>query len=202
MTALAAAGGVLVVPQPSFGQEVSDRTLSDVKVEKFGGCSVLTVNFNIRVQMLSYFPQNGRELHVRVRPLDVATSNQGQESLRTPASVPELRSIHYEGDNPSGPVLSLFFTEDMRYEIEAGAQPQALVIRLAKPAPGPICAGSPDRGSPPSPWAHSAPPPPLPPGVAVPAGLYDEEIYQAARDNTYVAKSMTVSYSRPITAKL
>lgn len=171
----AATAGGLVIPEPAFGQTVADRTLSDVRVENVGGCTTLTVNFNIRVQMLSFFPEgSGRELHVRVRPLDASSASLLRESLRTPSSVPELRSIEYEGDNPSGPVLSLFFTHDMRFEVGAGIQPQALVIKLAEPGAGAICAPA-NAGGPVLPpalvEAGSAPAAP-PPGIAVPAGLY------------------------------
>lgn len=154
--------GVSLLSQQALAQSVADRTLSDVKVENVGACSTLTVNFNIRVQMLSYFPTaSGREVHVRVQPLDSRANGMSRESLRTPATVPEVRSIQFEGDNPSGPVLSLFFSRDMRFEIAPGQQPQSIVIRLAKPGTGPIC------GAP----APSAAAPALP-AIEIPAGLY------------------------------
>ena len=174
----------IAIPAPAFGQAVSDRTLNDVKADNVGGCTALTVNFNIRVQLLSYFPTTGgRELHIRVRPLDTANINSLRESLRTPTSVPSVRSIEYEADNSSGPTLSLFFTRDMRFEVAAGAQPQAIVIKLAEPGIGAICAA-------PMSEAPQPPPPPMPealpeaapsappvaaaarPAIPVPAGLY------------------------------
>lgn len=148
------------LPAPAYGQAVADRTLSDVKVDNVGSCSTLTITFNIRVQMLSYFPTTaGQELHVRVRPLDPSSASMLRESLRTPASVPALRSIAYEGDNPSGPVLSLYFTRDMHFEAEAGRDPQTLVIRLTDPGSGAKCD------------TQNAPPPPAT-GLAIPQGLY------------------------------
>lgn len=154
--------GFSLLSQQALAQSVADRTLSDVKVENVGSCSTLTINFNIRVQMLSHFPTaSGREVHVRVQPLDSGVNGMSRESLRTPTTVPEVRSIQFEGDNPSGPVLSLFFSRDMRFEIAPGQQPQAIVIRLAKPGAGPIC------GAP----APSAAAPALP-AIEIPAGLY------------------------------
>lgn len=165
---MAARGAALVIvgasllTQPVSAQSVADRTLSDVKVENVGGCSTLTINFNIRVQVLSHFPTaSGREVHVRVQPLDTGANGMSRESLRTPTTVPEVRSIQFEGDNPSGPVLSLFFSRDMRFEIAPGQQPQSIVVRLAKPGAGPIC------GAP----APSASAPSLP-AIEIPAGLY------------------------------
>ena len=161
MTVAIAAGSAL--PVPAFGQAVADRTLSDVRVENVGTCSTLTINFNIRIQMLSYFPtEDGREVHVRVRPLDPGANSVLRESLRTPESVKALRSITYEGDNPSGPVLSLYFTRDMRFEVEPGREPQSLVIRLSE-AGKPLACEAPHVQ--PGSRAPTA-------GHAIPAGLY------------------------------
>ena len=160
------AASVAVLPAQAIGQTVSDRTLSDVKVNNVGACTALTINFNIRVQMLSFFPDgNGRELHVRVRPLDIARANASRESLRTPVTVPALRSIEYEGDNPAGPILSLFFTQDMHFEVEPGGQQQGITVRIADPAAGSCATGAasgrvvagPGQGA---------------PAMAIPSGLY------------------------------
>ena len=170
---LVAAAGAMVLPAPVAAQVVADRTLSDVNVDSVGGCTTLTVNFNIRVQVLSHFPtEGGRELHVRIRPLDSGTTNLLRESLRTPTSVPELRSIEYEGDNPSGPVLSLFFTRDMRFDVEAGSQPQSIVIRLDQPGMGPLCSAPAAPVMPTSQPAVVGGEKSPPPGVPIPAGLY------------------------------
>lgn len=173
----AVALSAIALPSPAFGQTVTDRALSDLKVESVGGCTTLTVNFNIRVQLVSYFPESrGRELHIRVLPLDAGSASQGRESLRTPATVPELRSVQYEGDNAAGPVLSLFFTHDMRFSVAAGTQPQQLVIELAEPG-AKSCAASASA----APVMPAPPPTPAEPGSAVsppviaaeiPAGLY------------------------------
>ena len=89
----AAVTGGLVLPVPAFGQAVADRTLSDIKVEKLGDCTTLSINFNIRVQMLSAFPESGQELHVRLRPLDMAQALGARESLRPPSSVYSLYAL-------------------------------------------------------------------------------------------------------------
>ncbi|MFM5893524.1 MAG: SPOR domain-containing protein [Novosphingobium sp.] len=152
--AVAMTGGI-VLPDPAFGQVVSDRALSDVKADSVVGCTTLTVTFNIRVQVLSSFPTSGRELHVRIRPLDSAAVSQLRESLRTPLTVPELRSIEYEGDNPAGPTLSLFFTRDMQFAVNAGQQPQQLVVTVAEPG-GAMCSPDQSAGKSPAPSAQDA----------------------------------------------
>lgn len=134
---VALASGI-ALPAPAFGQTVADRALSDVRTEVAGTCTTLTVNFNMRVQVLSSFPAMGRELHVRIQPLDPVGSKLIRDSLRSPLNLPELRSIEYEGDNSGGPVLSLFFTKDMRFTVEAGRAPQMVVIQVSQP--GQSCA--------------------------------------------------------------
>ncbi|MEP7221979.1 MAG: SPOR domain-containing protein [Novosphingobium sp.] len=178
LAALAIATGVMAMPTPSFGQGSADANLSDVKVDKVGACTSVTVNFNIRVQLLSYFPQEAaRELHIRVRPLDAANVSALRESLRTPETVPELRSIEYDGSDPSGAVLTLFFTHDMRFEVVAGQQTQSIVVKLAEPGSGPICSdGSTGQTDLPAPNGQAsgaqAPPAGPAPGIAIPAGLF------------------------------
>lgn len=130
----ALAAGTLIAPAPVLAQTVSDRALSDLRVDTAGGCTTLTINFNIRVQLVSYFPEKvGRELHIRVLPLDGPGAALGRDSLRPPGSFPALRSVQYEGDNPAGPALSLFFTQDTAFTVRAGRAPQQLVIGLSNP---------------------------------------------------------------------
>lgn len=127
--ATAACTAALIAPEFAQAQSVSDRVLSDVSASTVGTCSVMTVTFNIRVQVLSFFPQtSGRELHIRVKPLEGI--RRLRESLRAPSGVPALRSIEYEGDNAAGPVLSLFFTRDVHFDVKSGDQPQNIVISV------------------------------------------------------------------------
>ncbi len=163
---IATVAGSLALPAPAFAQPVADRALSDVRVDSVGACTTLTINFNIRLQILSSFPESGRELHVRVRPLDSSGISAIKESLRTPTSVPDLRSIEYEGDSSSGPVLSLFFTKDTHFKVSPGLLPQQMVIGLSRPGAGAVCsqAVSVVPAAPPA----AAPPAAAPPPVAVP----------------------------------
>lgn len=128
-----AASAALVLPSPAFGQAVSDRALSGVRADTVGNCTSLTITFNSRVQLLSAFPEVGRELHIRVKPLDLAGSSRLRDSLRSPSTLPQLQSIEYEGDNSAGPTLSLFFTEDMQFTVSAGQQANTLVVQISKP---------------------------------------------------------------------
>lgn len=156
-----------LVPATALSQVVADRVLSDVKTRTIGTCSTVTITFNIRVQMLSYFPTTaGRELHIRIQPLDGGALS--RESLRTPAGVPSLRSIEYEGDNPAGPVLSLFFNKNTSFTVSAGNQPQSITIIIGGDAA--TCEkAAPDVTAP---VPVSGTEQPAKPQIPVPAGLY------------------------------
>lgn len=171
------------------GQTVSDRALSEVTTQSVGDCTTMTVRFHGRVQLLSFFPQtSGRELNIRLRPLD-AFSSGGRESLRSPASVPALRSIEFEGDNASGPTLSLFFKRDVRFDVSAGIDPDTIIISVSETSSDVLCKPVAANGEAPVPVqepepiaaAATAPATPIAPAVsapaagqiaAVPAGLY------------------------------
>lgn len=170
IVALAATAIAGAIPNAAMSQVVSDRILSDVRTKTIGECSTIVVTFNIRVQLLSFFPTtSGRELHIRVSPLD--GSALGRESLRTPAGIPALRSIEYEGDNPAGPVLSLFFNQNTNFTVAAGSQPQSIVITTGPNAAS--CANDSSAAVPAvSPQMTGQPAAPDRPQVPVPAGLY------------------------------
>lgn len=166
-----------------YAQSVADRVLSDVRVNTSGTCATLTVNFNIRVQVLSFFPQtSGRELHVRVKPLDQDFSRLARESLRTPSGVPALRSIEFEGDNPSGPVLSLFFTRDVRFDVAAGKQPQSVVITLDEPGSGELCPATSSVSATAPATGSGAVEQVAKPDIPIPAGLYVVNVLSQPKD--------------------
>ena len=122
-----------------FGQTVSDRALSDVTTQTVGDCTTMTIRFHGRVQLLSFFPQtSGRELNIRVRPLD-DTGLLGRESLRAPTGIPALRSIEFEGDNASGPTLSLFFKRDVKFDVAAGIEPETIIVSVSEIGSRSVC---------------------------------------------------------------
>jgi SPOR domain len=171
-----------------YGQTVSDRALSDVTAQTVGDCTTMTIRFHGRVQLLSFFPQtSGRELNIRIRPLD-DSGLLGRESLRAPAGVRALRSIEFEGDNASGPTLSLFFKRDVRFDVAAGLDPETIVVSVTEAGSAAACKPT-MRGA--ENWV------PLPeattgitspevavtqPDVPVPAGLYVINILSQPKD--------------------
>ncbi|MDE2405117.1 MAG: SPOR domain-containing protein [Sphingomonadales bacterium] len=166
LTAFAAVGFAgSLLPAPAFGQSVDDRALSDLRVDNVGGCTTLTVNFNIRVQLLSYFPHgSGRQLRIRVQPLDPVQGVMGKESLRPPATYDALQAVEFDGSDANGGVLTLTFTHDVGFDVEAGERAQSLVLKLSGPAG---CQAAGTAAATPAATGRPALPP-----VTVPPGLY------------------------------
>jgi SPOR domain len=180
------AGGICPVSN-AYAQTVSGRALSDVTAQSVGDCSTVTIKFNGRLQVLSYFPQgSGRDLHIRVRLLD--NSQLGtRESLRTPTGVPSLRSIEYEGDNASGPTLSLFFNRDMKFDVAAGSEPDTVLVSISEIGSTGTCSAAQltvDQSTVldgPTPATPSSVPV-VQTSVAVPSGLYVVNLLSQPKD--------------------
>jgi tetratricopeptide (TPR) repeat protein len=172
--ATAAIAGSLCPTEDIYAQSVSDRVLSDVTAQSVGTCATVSIAFNVRVQILSSFPQTGgRELHIRLKPLDGTSLS--RESLRAPTGIPALRSIQYEGDNASGPILSLFFNRDVRFDVAAGKTPQTVIVTISEAGDLSSCSAAGAGG--PVGAAAEARPPAEPvaqakPAIPIPSGLY------------------------------
>ena len=159
-----------------YGQTVSDRALSDVTAQTVGDCTTMTIRFHGRVQLLSFFPQtSGRELNIRIRPLD-DTGIFGRESLRAPTGIPALRSIEFEGDNASGPTLSLFFKRDVKFDVAAGIEPETIIVSVSETGNPTICKpialGNPTSATEPKLDATTPTLAKSAPDTPIPAGLY------------------------------
>ena len=188
MVACTALGTVLQTV-PVQAQAVSDRFLSDVSTQSVGNCAIVTINFNVRVQVVSHFPEkSGRELRIQLRSLDRAVgANALRESLRPPPGVQALRDIEYEGDSSRGEMLSLFFNRNVSFRVAPGVRPQTVLISISES--GDACAAgqdadgtgatpqvpqsgaiavNPPATAPPAAAARTV----IPPGIAIPQGLY------------------------------
>jgi hypothetical protein len=133
MAALACiSGGGALLAEP-----VTDRVLSHYQIASRNGCSVLKLNFNIRIRYVSHFPvSSGNQLNIMVRPIDpqiaAAESFTARESLRPPeGNTAALQSIVYEVGTAQGSVLSLQFSRPVAFNVALGSDFQSLIIALA-----------------------------------------------------------------------
>lgn len=122
---------------PARAQPVTDRVLSRVLVNETDDCAVATIDFNFPVQMTSYFPEDhGDHVRINLRPIDVGRLNGGaltaREELRPPSSKKAgIQEIQYDGDAPTGPVLTVTFTSDRYYAIDQGPNFRSVNLQIA-----------------------------------------------------------------------
>lgn len=118
-------------------EPVTDRVLSHYQIAQRNGCTILKLNFNIRVRYVSHFPvSTGSQLNIMLRPVDpqiaAAETLTARESIRVPESAAlALQSIAYEARTAQGPILSLQFTQPMAFNVSSGSDQQSLIIAVA-----------------------------------------------------------------------
>jgi hypothetical protein len=146
MPALAAILLATMVSTSAFAQGSVEPTLSGVKVQQRGTCSVVRIEFHRPVQYLSHGPQgSGDDLRVVVKSLDRVTaaplaSAVQRESLRPPAgAAADIHAIEFERDGLTA-ALKLYFRRTATYQVAGGADGRSIVVALAGRGTSVACA--------------------------------------------------------------
>ncbi|MCP4071887.1 MAG: hypothetical protein GY742_09145 [Hyphomicrobiales bacterium] len=119
--------------EPVLNQVLSTATIT---AAGRGNCPVLNIGFNFRIGYISHFPRNGSsELHIRVKLLDRIEAAQNikvpRESVAAPAMAGvNIKAIDFEA-NGSGPMLSVYFAETVRYSVRQGSDFTTIAVRIA-----------------------------------------------------------------------
>lgn len=127
-------------PNSARAEPVIDRALSQLYVVSRTGCTLVRVEFNLRVRYAGHFPQtSGEELRVTVQPVDTSQiailKSLRREALRAPnAPGAHIRAVDLESDQPGGPILRIQFDRPMKFEVGQGPDFQSIVVAI--PAPG------------------------------------------------------------------
>ena len=128
---------VFTLADDALAEPVIDRALSDVDVISKKSCSVVRIGFNFRVRYVSHFPVNhGRELRIRVRPVDPTLSPAlflvKREALRAPSNKrAAMRSIEFQTRQAEGPILSIQFKHPVSYRVAQGSDFQSIIIAVS-----------------------------------------------------------------------
>ncbi len=143
--ALALVGATLFALRSASAQPVVDQALSDAQLAVEKGCTILKVNFNIRIRYASHFPlDRGDELRITINPID---RNQAAALLtlrREAATVPDgkrngIKAIDLETQNPTGPVLRILFDRPVAYQVAPNSDTQSIVVAIAGAKPSAKC---------------------------------------------------------------
>jgi len=141
-------GGLSTVAQ---AQPVRDRVLSRIRVSETEECAVATISFNFPVQVKSVFPKSrGDHVRIDLRPIDAGRTNsnaiRSREELRPPSSRQAgIQEIQYDGDAPTGPVLTITFNQNRYFEIEQGSDFISLDLKIARIPIAEACSGNAPR---------------------------------------------------------
>ncbi len=126
-------------------QPVADRILAGVSYAEEGGCTLVRVGLNLPVRYIGHFPlASGDELRIRLQPLALSPADEvglaGRESLRPPVNLrAAIARILYEGDDPAGPSLTLFFRHPVAFRVAQGGDSRSVIIAVAGRTPSETC---------------------------------------------------------------
>lgn len=145
MIAFAIVGATLFAPRPASAQPVTDQALSDAQLAVQKGCTILKVNFNIRIRYASHFPlDRGDELRITINPIDRVQAAAVMRLRREAATVPDgkqagIKAIDLENDNQTGPVLRIRFDRPVAYQVAPSPDNQSIVVAVAGAKPSVKC---------------------------------------------------------------
>jgi tetratricopeptide (TPR) repeat protein len=129
----------------AFGEPVVDQALASTQLFADKGCVILKVNFNLRIRYASHFPlSNGDELRITVRPIDrtqaAALLRIRREAARVPnAKAAAIKSVDFETDQATGPVLRILFEHPVNYQVAPGADFESIIVAIAGKTASPAC---------------------------------------------------------------
>ncbi len=121
-----------------FAEPVLNQVLSGARVIQSVGssCPTIRIGFNFRVRYVSHFPVNGgRELRIKVRPLDRISARKNflvpREAVNA-SNLPgvDIRGIDFEA-NGSGPVLMVYFNRQVAYKVSQGSDFTSILVQVA-----------------------------------------------------------------------
>lgn len=121
----------------SHAEPVVDRALSQVHVVQRDACSLLRIDFNLRVRYAGHFPSgSGSELRVTVQAIDTSEAQLlkalRREALRAPLSPQaHVKAIDLESDQPGGPILRVQFDRAVHFEVAQGPDFQSIVVSVS-----------------------------------------------------------------------
>lgn len=123
----------------SRAEPVIDRALAQLQIVPRRHCSLLRVEFNLRVRYAGHFPaSSGEELRITVQPADTTElallKSLRREALRAP-QLPQagIKVVELDSDQPGGPILRIQFDRPTHFDVAQGPDYQSIVISVASP---------------------------------------------------------------------
>jgi hypothetical protein len=134
ITALAA--GWVILAQP-----VRDRIIDSALIEPNADHVFLNIALTLPFRYLSHVPlDTGSEVRIRIRPVQVPTSDRGAVFEREAVVPPDgdvalVDIVVYEGDAPDGPWLTVRFSHPVRFQVIPRADYRSITIDIQEILP-------------------------------------------------------------------
>jgi TolA-binding protein len=141
LAAVLTAGGLRAQP-------VTDQFVSNASVTATKDCSLLRINFNVRVRYTGHAPQDrGDQLRISLQLIDGNTSGDGRltprEGVRVAnADAAGIQSVVLALDESIGPVLHIQFARPTAYQIVQSGSFDSINVAISKNGNAAGCGGS------------------------------------------------------------
>jgi len=129
--------GILVM-RTAGSQPVRDRILDDLDVMETGTGLRVRISLTTRVRYVRHYPyDSGAELSIKITPFSISSDDKDalfrRESMVPFGDAPlSPREVVYEGDIEGGPYLTLFFKQNVAFEVEQGRDSRSIVVHVTK----------------------------------------------------------------------
>jgi hypothetical protein len=136
----------------AHAQPVIDQFVSNAELVTVKDCSLLRVNFNVRVRYAGHFPPDrGNQLRISLKLIDRDSVDDGRifrrEGVRvTNAATAGIQSVVLDLDQSGGPVLQIQFLGPVSYQVVQSGSFESIAVAIAKTGSAAACAAGSDAG--------------------------------------------------------
>lgn len=117
-------------------QPVSLGVFESIKIDATDDGYILRNSFTCPLRYISHYPPaSGDELIIRIQPVPLCKSD--LDSVKVRGSVKphsdinnDIMEVTYEGDNPEGPSLVIYFRKAVKYSVSQGEDYRSVDVRV------------------------------------------------------------------------
>ena len=126
-------------------QPVIDQFVSSAGLTTAGNCSLLRINFHVRVRYTGHFPPDrGNQLRISLQLIDRDAGIDGRLTRREGVRIDnpgaaEIQSVSLALDESFGPVLQIQFARPVSYQVVQSGSFEQIAVAISKKGPVAAC---------------------------------------------------------------
>jgi tetratricopeptide (TPR) repeat protein len=126
-------------------QPVTDQFVSNADLTNVGNCSLLRINFHVRVRYVGHFPQDrGEQLRVSLQLVDREALAERRlvprEGVRLENAGPSgIRSVELALDQADGPILIIQFASPLAFQVVQSGSFESIALIVSRKGPVSAC---------------------------------------------------------------